>query len=157
ASAIPAPLLPHRTGHGLPVRRCEREEPVKIRDGGVKNESGPFLCAVRGRRTARMTSEGRAGVGSAVGAMGAIMGAAAMVAVRDHLASVNAVLILVLFVLLGATIGGRRAGVLSALAAAAAFDFFFTTPYNSLKIDNAEQIETTVLLLIVGLAIGEIS
>ena len=37
-----------------------------------------------------------------------------------------------------------------------AFDFFYTQPYNSLKINNAADIETTILLLVVGLAMGEI-
>jgi len=83
--------------------------------------------------------------------------AAGLVGVRDSFAPVNVVLILVLFVLLGATIGGRTAGIVSALAAALSFDFFFTQPYNSLKIDNAADLETTVLLLVVGLVIGEIA
>jgi hypothetical protein len=43
------------------------------------------------------------------------------------------------------------------LAAALSFDFFFTQPYNSLKINNAADIETTILLLVVGLIIGEIA
>jgi hypothetical protein len=103
-----------------------------------------------------MTKEA-AGIGMAVGAMGSIAAAAGLVAIRDHFAPVNVVLVLVLFVLLGATIGGRRAGVVSALIAAVSFDFFHTTPYNSLKMDNASDIETTVLLLVVGLALGEIA
>ena len=77
-------------------------------------------------------------------------------AVRDHFAQVNAVLILVFFVLLGAVIGGRLAGVTSALTAAIAFDFFYTQPYDSLKINSAADVETTILLLLVGLAMGEI-
>jgi hypothetical protein len=89
--------------------------------------------------------------------MGSIAAAAALVSVRGHLAATNVVLILVLFVLLGAEIGGRAAGMVSALTAAISFDFFFTQPYSSLKIDNAADIETTLLLLAVGLAIGEIA
>ena len=88
--------------------------------------------------------------------MGSIAAGAALVSVRDHFAPTNVVLILVLFVLLGAVIGGRTAGVVSALTAAVSFDFFHTQPYNSLKIDSATDIETTLLLLVVGLAIGEI-
>jgi hypothetical protein len=88
--------------------------------------------------------------------VGSIVAAAALVAVRDSFASVNVVLILVLFVLLGAVIGGRLAGVISALSAAAAFDFFHTKPYDSLTMNNAAEIETTLLLLAIGLAIGEI-
>jgi hypothetical protein len=103
-----------------------------------------------------MTNDGRVGLGVSIGAVGSILAGALLVSVRDHFAPVNAVLILVLFVLIGAVIGGRVAGAVSAVAAAASFDFFYTQPYNSLKIDSAQDIETTVLLLVVGVTIGEI-
>jgi hypothetical protein len=103
-----------------------------------------------------MTSEGRVGLGASIGAIGSMFAAAGLVSVRDHFAQVNVVLILVLFVLLGAVIGGRAAGAATALVASISFDFFHTQPYNSLKIDRAADIETTVLLLAVGLIIGEI-
>jgi hypothetical protein len=96
-------------------------------------------------------------LGASVGVIGSITAAAALVSVREHFATVNVALILVLFILLGAVIGGRIAGLTSALAAAASLDFFHTQPYNSLKIDNAADIEATVLLLLVGFAIGEIA
>jgi hypothetical protein len=103
-----------------------------------------------------MKHDPRIGMGISVGSMGAIAAAAGLVAVRDHFAQVNAVLILVFFVLVGAVIGGRLAGAASALTAAVAFDFFYTQPYNSLKINSAADVETTILLLLVGLAMGEI-
>jgi hypothetical protein len=83
--------------------------------------------------------------------------AGALVSVRDHFALVNVALILILFVLLGAVIGGRVAGVTSAFIAAISMESFHTQPYNSLKINDAADIETTILFLIVGLAIGEIA
>jgi K+-sensing histidine kinase KdpD len=98
----------------------------------------------------------RVGVGSFLGAVGALFAAAALVSVRDHFAQVNVVLILVLFVLLGAVVGGRLAGAVAAVVASISYDFFHTQPYNSLKIDRAADIETTLLLLAVGLIIGEI-
>lgn len=104
-----------------------------------------------------MATDGRTGFGVAVGAIGAILAAAGLVAVRGSLAAVNVMLVLVLFVLVGAVIGGRVAGVVSALTATAAFDFFHTQPYNSLKIDNVADLETCLLLLVVGIAIGELA
>jgi hypothetical protein len=104
-----------------------------------------------------VNADGRTGFGIGIGGAGAVLVAAGLVSVRDSFAAVNVVLILVLLVLLGATIGGRIAGIVSALAAALSFDFFFTQPYNSLKINNAADIETTILLLVVGLIIGEIA
>ncbi|MBV8979629.1 MAG: PAS domain-containing sensor histidine kinase, partial [Acidimicrobiia bacterium] len=53
--------------------------------------------------------------------------------------------------------GGRGSAAISAFVAAIAFDFFQTKPYNSLKISDGNDVLTTVLLLAVGLAIGEIA
>ena len=46
-----------------------------------------------------------------------------------------------------AALGGRMAGIVTALAAVASFDFFHTRPYLSMAIDSREDVETTVLLL----------
>jgi hypothetical protein len=78
----------------------------------------------------------------------------AMVGVRGEIDSQITALVLVVTVVAGAQLGGRPGGIVSALMAAAAFDFFHTLPYLSLKITNADDVETTVLLLIVGLAVG---
>jgi hypothetical protein len=96
-------------------------------------------------------------VGAAVGSLGAVFTAAALVGVRGDIQNANVALILVLFVVLGAVTGGRGAAAISAFAAAIAFDFFHTKPYNSLKIRDGNDLLTTVLLLAVGLAIGEIA
>lgn len=40
--------------------------------------------------------------------------------------------------------------------AAASYDFFFTRPYQSLKIDKADDIGTTLLLLVIGLVVAEL-
>ncbi len=85
------------------------------------------------------------------------MVAAALVSVRGHFATENVALVLVLVVLLGAVVGGRRAGVVSAFVAALSLDFFHTVPYNSLKISHAEDVTAMVLLLVVGLVVGEIA
>jgi hypothetical protein len=92
----------------------------------------------------------------AVGALGSMFAAAALVGVRSEIVNANVALVLVVFVLLGAVTGGRAAAVVSALVAAVSFDFFHTRPYGSLKITDGNDILTTVLLLVVGLAVGEI-
>jgi hypothetical protein len=59
--------------------------------------------------------------------------------------------------------GGRRrdryrlAGVLAALSAAVWFDFFLTQPYERFTITRRTDIETTVLLLAIGVAVTEIA
>ena len=50
-----------------------------------------------------------------------------------------------------------RAGVTTSVVAALAFNFFHTQPYYSLRISDRFDIITTVLLAVVGLAVGEIA
>ncbi|MEU9703364.1 DUF4118 domain-containing protein [Streptomyces sp. NPDC047981] len=56
-----------------------------------------------------------------------------------------------------AALGNRLAGALCALSAAAWFDFFLTEPYQSFHIENRADIETSVLLLVVGLAVSQLA
>jgi len=104
-----------------------------------------------------MNTDYRTLLGIAVGGLGSVGAALALVGVRGELLNANVALILVVFVLLGAIVGGRSAGAMSALAAAIAFDFFHTKPYNNLRIANGNEIVTTVLLFVVGLAVGEVA
>jgi hypothetical protein len=101
--------------------------------------------------------DSRALLGAAFGGLGSIGAAALLVGVRGHFAPVNVALVLVLFVLLGAVVGGRWAGIVSALAAGISFDFFHTKPYGSLKISQGTDIQTTVLLVLVGIAVGVVA
>ena len=63
-------------------------------------------------------------------------------------------LILVLFVIGSAAVAGRSAGVVTALCAALSFNFFHTRPYNTLRVDDAKDVLTIVLIVVVGLAVG---
>lgn len=53
--------------------------------------------------------------------------------------------------------GHRPAGVLAAVSAAVWFDFFLTVPYEWVTITRRADIETTVLILAVGIAVTEIA
>jgi hypothetical protein len=79
-----------------------------------------------------------------------------MVAFRGEHFTTNAALILVLPVLAAAILGGRSGGAISAGVATVCFDFFFTRPYYSLTINRRADVETTVVLLVVGLVVGEL-
>jgi K+-sensing histidine kinase KdpD len=66
----------------------------------------------------------------------------------------NITIVYLATVVLTAAFGGRAAGLLTAVAAALAYDFYLTTPYHSLVIDSPAQIITVGLLLATGLAAG---
>ena len=91
-----------------------------------------------------------------VAVLGPVVISGILVLVRDELYPTNAALVLVLPVLAAAILCGRRGGVVSAIVAALCFDFFFTRPYSSFTIDRGDDIETMVVLLVVGLVVGEL-
>jgi len=101
-------------------------------------------------------SDAARAVGLAVAAFGPILVAAMLTPFRSELASANVVLVFVLVVVAGAAIGTRTSGALTAVIAAMSYDFFFTRPYQSLKINDANDLETTLLLLAIGLIVAEI-
>jgi hypothetical protein len=107
------------------------------------------------RREAAPSDAARA-VGLAVAAFGPLIVAGILVPFRDDLASANVVLVFVLVVVAGAAVGTRSSGALTAVIAAMSYDFFFTRPYQSLTMDNADDVETTLLLLAIGLIVAEI-
>ena len=52
---------------------------------------------------------------------------------------------------------GARAGALAAVTSTLAFDFFLTRPFLSARIESADDIETLLILLAVGLLVGEVA
>ena len=91
-----------------------------------------------------------------LGAMLAIGVAAVMSPLRNtSFGNTNAALVLVVVIAATASMGGRGAGALSAISAALSYNFFLTRPYQSLHINDTKDIITVVLLLGVGLVVGE--
>ncbi len=95
-------------------------------------------------------------LGLAIAAFGPLVVAGLLVPFRDRLSGENVALVFVMVVVLAAAYGGRGAGALAAVVSAMAYDFFFTRPYQSLKIDRAEDFGTVVLLLAISLLIAEL-
>ena len=93
--------------------------------------------------------------GSAVGVP--ILLAAAMGLLRDVVANTSVALVLVLVIAGIALRGDRAAGILASVSAAAAFDFFLTEPYLRFTILDATDVETAVLLVLVGIAVTELA
>lgn len=86
-----------------------------------------------------------------------LVACAVLAAFRESVANTNAALGLVLVVVAVAATGRRTAGVLAALSCGVWFDFFLTEPYQRLTIDDPADVETAVLLLLVGVAVTEIA
>ncbi|MET0578904.1 MAG: DUF4118 domain-containing protein, partial [Ilumatobacteraceae bacterium] len=96
-------------------------------------------------------------IGAAVGVPAAIGVGALMAVLRPLFDTTNAALVLMIVVVAVAALGGRAAGIVTALAAVASFDFFHVKPYLSLAIDSRDDVETTILLLIAAVLVGTIA
>ncbi|MGW0557925.1 DUF4118 domain-containing protein [Streptomyces sp. NPDC002926] len=83
--------------------------------------------------------------------------AAVLVPFRTDLTDATMALILVVVVVAVAAIGNRAAGAVAAVSSAAWFDFFLTPPYQRFTINDADDIETAVLLLVVGLVVSQLA
>lgn len=83
--------------------------------------------------------------------------AAALIPARAYTDNANIALGLVVVVVAVATIGNRLATVISAVSAAVWFDFFQTRPYYSFTINTHDDVVNAVLLLLVGVVVGEIA
>lgn len=76
---------------------------------------------------------------------------------RATVPAASAVLVLVLLVVAVAATGDRLGGVVAAVSSGVWFDFFLTEPYNTLAIDDPDDIQAAVLLVLIGLAVTELA
>lgn len=93
----------------------------------------------------------------ALGAVATVVVALLLAPVRDDVGGANVALVLVLVIIATAAAGGRRAGITTAVVAALSFNFLHTQPYLSLRIDGPQDLVTFALLLVVGIAVGELA
>jgi K+-sensing histidine kinase KdpD len=82
---------------------------------------------------------------------------AVLVPFRHSFDNANAALLLVLVIVAVASFEIRPAGVVAAVSSAVWFDFFLTVPFNRLTIENQDDIESTILLVVIGAAVTEIA
>lgn len=76
---------------------------------------------------------------------------------RDAVTTATSTLVLVLVVVGAAATGDRVAGLGAALSSGAWFDFFLTEPYGSFTIRDANDVEVTVLLVLIGAGVTELA
>lgn len=80
----------------------------------------------------------------------------ALVPLRGHIENTNLALGLVIVIVSIAVAGGRAGGVLAALSSALSFDVFLTRPYYSFRIVTSDDVQTTILLAVIGVIAGEL-
>jgi K+-sensing histidine kinase KdpD len=83
--------------------------------------------------------------------------AAILVPFRSSFPNTDAALAMLLVVVAVAANGDRLAGYIAAVSAAVWFDFFLTRPYERFTITRRVDIETTILLLVIGIAVTELA
>jgi hypothetical protein len=108
------------------------------------------------RRRPPDVGNGRGAAGAVIGVFGCFAIALALLPLRDHAPNAEMALALVIPVLIAAVIGGRLAGLMTAVTAALTFDFLFTHPYLSLRIGSKDDVGTFIVLMIVALIAAEI-
>lgn len=88
---------------------------------------------------------------------GPIATAVLLIPWRARLDSSDDALFLVVVIVAVASTGRRLAAVLAAGVSALSFDFFLTRPYESFRITREADLITEILLLVVGLIVGELA
>lgn len=83
--------------------------------------------------------------------------AASLIPLRGRLDTADNALVLVVVIVAVATSGRRLAATAAALVSALSFDFFLTRPYESFRITRQSDLITELLLLVVGLAVGDLA
>ncbi len=90
-------------------------------------------------------------------AIAPLLCSAGLAVFRDGVTTAAAALVLVIIVVAAAATGDRVAGIIAALSSGAGFDVFLTEPYGQFTIKDRNDIEVTVLLVLVGVAVTEIA
>lgn len=99
----------------------------------------------------------RDGLASAAGPIVVVAVAMLLTPVRDALGSANVALLLTLVVVGAAAIGGRIAGTATAIVGSLGFNAGYAPPYGTLRIDAPRDILTCVLMVVVGVAVGQLA
>jgi K+-sensing histidine kinase KdpD len=95
--------------------------------------------------------EGEGAVWGAAGFAASILLGVGLQAYRQDIGLENVVVLYLIVIAATAAVGGRAAGLISSLSAALAFNWFFTSPYHTLRVDSARQVLTVALLFAAGL------
>jgi hypothetical protein len=91
------------------------------------------------------------------GALGSMLVAVLLIPVRASIGPASVALALVLVIVGAAAYGGRVAAALASAAAALSFNFLHAAPLYTFHLRNTEDVVTSVLMVLVGIAVGEVA
>ena len=94
---------------------------------------------------------------SVAGGIGSVLVAVVLIPVRDSIGPASVALALVLVVVGAAAFGGRVAAAIAAAAAALSFNFVHAAPLYTFHLRNTADVVTSVLMILVGIAVGEVA
>lgn len=141
-----------------PINEARPAADLAAGSDAVKTSSTPLDTSDRPQVDEEMgTGTGRATLVVLAALMAPLVVCAALAPFRGDVANTNVALVLVLVVVGAAATGRRAAGIGAALSSGVWFDFFLTEPYQQLTITDRTDLETTALLLLVGIAVTEIA
>ena len=128
-----------------------------ISDDGHSSASRPVVARARllSRRALRWSLHDRVAV--VCGLLVPLVVSATLARFRADIANTDVALVLMAVVVAVAANGDRAAGALAAISAAVWFDYFFTQPYHQFDIAHRADLQTTLLLLAVGIGITELA
>ena len=92
-----------------------------------------------------------------LGLLGPVALCGLLVPFRQNIANTHAALLLVALIVAVASLGNRLGGMLATVSAALCFDFFLTRPYEAFSIRSRTDLETAVLLFVVGAGVTELA
>ena len=104
-----------------------------------------------------MTNDSNGGTALLLGPLTALAVAGSLVPLRSWFGAANVALVLVVVVVATAAVSDRRAGAVTAVVSALAYNFFHTRPYGTLRVTDRVDLITVVLVLLVGLTAGELA
>jgi hypothetical protein len=103
-----------------------------------------------------VTTHRSTAIALAAGPIAALVVGVATASIRDQVGATNVGIMLAIAVVAAALVS-RAAGVMTAVVAALAFNFFHAKPYHSLRIDEPRDVAIVALLVVLGLAVSDIS
>ena len=93
----------------------------------------------------------------AAAALVPLLVAGLLATIRSDISTATGVLVMVLVVVAASSTGYRLAGFVAAVSSGVWFDFFLIQPYGNFAVTDPNDLETVVLLLLVGGAVTELA